>query len=142
MKKYLILLLLTSFTILSGCASLYQPPKNNEPAAFVKMKDSRSGLAIWTALQVQSIDNKPSGLQLLPTRSLRIYPGVHTLTVQVQFNQGFFSGGPFESFTDLTANFKTGETYFVEAAVQGSKVLAWISNTAGKKNHTSCCREL
>jgi hypothetical protein len=133
MKKYMLFLMLTSFTLLSGCAHLYQAPQRNEPAAFVKVKDVRTGLATWTFLIIESIDNKPAGLKLLPTSSQRIYPGVHTLTVQVQFNRGFFTGGPREAFSDVTADFKAGQTYQIEAVVQGSKVLTWITNAAGKK---------
>jgi hypothetical protein len=119
--------------MLSGCANLYQSPKQNEPAAFVRVKDIRTGLATWTFLVVESIDNKPAGIRLLPTSSLRIHPGVHTLTVQVQFNRGFFTGGPREAFSDVTADFKAGEIYQIQAVVQGSKVLTWITNEAGKK---------
>ncbi|MBA2710400.1 MAG: hypothetical protein H0U57_07410 [Tatlockia sp.] len=131
-KHKLSTVLLMAFTLLTGCATVYKPPKATEPTSIIRVKDERSGLATWITLKVEAIDNKSAGLQLMPGK-LRIYPGIHTLTVNTQFNRGFFSSGPFEAFTDINADFKAGETYIIEAAIEGSKVLVWISNGAGKK---------
>ncbi len=131
-RNKLAALLLVTFTLLAGCATVYQPPKATEPTSMIRVKDERSGLATWTYLMVEAIDNKSAGLQLMPGK-LRIYPGVHTLTVHTQFKRGFFSGGPYEAFTDINANFKAGETYLIEAKIEGSRVLVWITNSAGTK---------
>jgi hypothetical protein len=131
-KHNLAITLLIICTTLVGCATIYQPPKATEPTAVIAVNNERGGFATWTQSQVEAIDNKSAGLQLMSGK-LRIYPGVHTLTIKSQFNRGFFSSGPYEAFTDIRANFQAGETYIVQATVQGSKLLVWINNSAEKQ---------
>ncbi|MBA2656100.1 MAG: hypothetical protein H0U70_03850 [Tatlockia sp.] len=133
MKKFNLIILLILFSVfLSSCATVYHPPKASEPTSLVRVKNERSGLATWISLQVEEIDNRSAGLQLMPG-NLRIYPGIHTLTIKSMFNKGFFSSGPFEAFSDIKADFKANEAYIVQAKVDGAQLLVWISDKTGRR---------
>lgn len=131
-KKFFAICLFISFFILSSCATLYHPPKSNEAAATIRVKNTRQGLATWMHLTVQSIDNRAAGPQLFPS-STRIYPGPHILTVSAEFNRGFFSSGPYEAFVDLKADFKPNQNYLIQANSQGAKILVWLTDSSGRK---------
>lgn len=119
--------------VLAGCATVYQPPKVNEPAAMLVVKSNSSGIATWVNPQVDAIDDKDPGFKFFASEKMRLHPGVHVLTIMTLFNRGFLSGGPYQSVCDVEANFKAGETYTVQAATKGSQVLVWITNSKGKK---------
>jgi hypothetical protein len=117
--------------VLTGCANLYQPPKANEPTTIVKVKNSRTGLTTWMKLRINAIDHQLTGVGLSSTT--RLHPGSHTLTIRTEFNQGLFSDGPFEAFLELDANLKAGQTYLIQAAVQGSRISVWLCDVTGRK---------
>ncbi|CDZ77792.1 hypothetical protein BN59_02082 [Legionella massiliensis] len=119
-------------SVVSGCATMYEAPKANEPMSIVRVKNERTGLATWMHSQVDAIDNKTAGLKLF-SGNVRIHPGVHTLTVLTEFNKGFLSSGPYQAFSDVQANFKAGETYTIQASTSGAQVLVWITDSAGRK---------
>lgn len=127
----LIIISLLNLLLLCSCASLYETPKSHEAAAVIRPKDERSGVFNWSVTEVHKIDNKLAGIGL--SNTTRIYPGNHTITVRTEFNQGFMSGGPYEAFTDVNADFKANMNYFIHSKVQGSRLLVWVVDNSGNK---------
>lgn len=129
------------FFLLSGCASVYAPPKSSlDGTALSTIRGSHQshGFARWQNALVTSIDDQNvsylSHDLSLGQRSEKVIPvtsGPHSFIVSVDFAQGFLVG-PYEALVEINAVLKPVTNYQVQAAVEGRHVNAWIADESGK----------
>jgi uncharacterized protein YceK len=129
------------FFLLSGCASVYTPPKSSldgTALSTISGTHQSQGLARWQTALVTSIDDKNVSYLAhdltFNQRSQKIIPvtsGSHNFIVSVDFARGFLAG-PYEALVEINAVLKPATNYQVQAAVEGRHVNAWITDEAGK----------
>ena len=118
--------------VLSGCATVYAPPKLGEQSVTINDMRHRIGFDTWTNTEIDAIDNKSLGFTLFGTSKLHVHPGRHVLTVRVTFNRGLFDT-PSYGVTEVAADFKPNHTYTVKGDYQNSLVNAWVVDETGRK---------
>ena len=113
---------------MSGCMTMYQPPGRGAPAATFNVTQ-QEGLYTYFRMEVTSIDNQNAGPQF-SISSFKVHPGVHDITMNVRFRQGFWAKENV-AVISVYADFKNNENYHIVGTVNNDRVLAWVTDQRG-----------
>ncbi len=141
----LIFLVILSAIVLHGCTTIngYEDPEGNKATlATLKGTMKSEGLAHFTAVSVQAIDEKNIPFMRRGTAfSFKLSPGTHKILVDGSFNNGWGPDCPCEARLVVNANFQAGRSYRLRGRVKDNRMLAWVEDEATGKRVSGVAEE-
>lgn len=114
---------------LASCASIEPAQDQNQSSIRGSHKREKLLSTKWSTYIVEKIDNEPQ-VGMLNTRTIKLKPGIHNISVKAQFTLQTTSIGPYTAKALIPMKFEAAKDYVLDGRVVGPKIHLWINDAS------------